>query len=787
MGTFDRLSPHDFEVLCQDIVGARLQITLESFTSGPDGGVDLRHAPSKTAEVIVQCKHYAESGYPALKSKIKSEASKAAALNADRYVLATSVRMTPKRKKDLSHILTSAGAKCSEVDVLGAEDIEQTLREHPEIERRHFKLWLQSSAVLQNVLNNDIFSRTDSYVEELQRQLMLFVQNESVDAALKILDETHTCLISGAPGVGKTTLAQILLLQLIADGYEPIIVSADINEAEKVYQRDVKQLFLYDDFLGRASQYEKLGKNEDDRLLHFMRRVEASPTKRLILTTREYILQEARTQYERLESPSVNLAKYFLSIGIYTHRNRGHILYNHMHFSTLPKLALACIVETRKYRELIDHENYNPRLIENAIAIFNSSEEEPSAFPETILKAFDDPTELWRSVFQHQFSQTARDLLVRVSLANPPTSLDEMEVAHDLLRRINRTDETFISTMSALEGTALSVIKRPWSRTEIDFTNPGVQDAVTDLLLTDSNRIRVAIETSTHFDQLVRLWQLASEPDHSAVDAILHRFTPNLRATSLLFARRSSPSCLRPPLRKKIVALRSELLQRMVSILQEDLEPMPVQFEILLGIAKDLEAETPEILNSTLGKILRTTGSWQRADRKGEVLSLLENAYPHARDSSAEFVSLIQGIAKWFSDSPSTPGDFLHLAALRELVVSRGWPSIELMEPGDMAIEFEQLIEHFCTLAAEASDAQEIQTLLDEIDSCAETLGVDLENLADIDWPSEVDAMHERQGELERDEWEPDDDERRDRGGSDHFTEGNDSEWVDGLFDSLLQ
>ena len=62
---FRSLSPHDFELLCRDILQQPLGVQLESFTAVRDCGIDFRYRWGD-ANLIVQCKHYAASGYKAL-------------------------------------------------------------------------------------------------------------------------------------------------------------------------------------------------------------------------------------------------------------------------------------------------------------------------------------------------------------------------------------------------------------------------------------------------------------------------------------------------------------------------------------------------------------------------------------------------------------------------------------------------------------------------------------------------------------------------------------------------
>ena len=70
---FSGLSPSDFEALCRDLLQQALSVPLQSFTTGRDRGIDLRYAPVSLRDWIVQCKHYACSGYSTLLSHMKAK------------------------------------------------------------------------------------------------------------------------------------------------------------------------------------------------------------------------------------------------------------------------------------------------------------------------------------------------------------------------------------------------------------------------------------------------------------------------------------------------------------------------------------------------------------------------------------------------------------------------------------------------------------------------------------------------------------------------------------------
>src|SRR5205823_488711 len=100
---------------------------------------------------VVQSKHYCRSKFANLKSVIaKEEVPKLAELKPSRFILVTSLGLTPKNKEELFDLLTPY---CKGVDdIYGQSDLNALLRQHPDVEEAHYKLWLTSAAILQRVL-----------------------------------------------------------------------------------------------------------------------------------------------------------------------------------------------------------------------------------------------------------------------------------------------------------------------------------------------------------------------------------------------------------------------------------------------------------------------------------------------------------------------------------------------------------------------------------------------------------------------------------------------------------
>lgn len=401
------LSSDEFELFCKDILENELGIKLENFKTGKDGGIDLRYAPSDDDVLIVQCKRYKD--YASLISILKKEVAKVKKLNPERYILTTSVPLNPNEKDSIKKLFE--GFIKSTGDIYGKDELQTILKNHHSIERKHYKLWLASTNVLSTILHSDVFNRSKFTEEQIKEKVSLYVLNESFDIALKHLEKNKVIVLSGGPGVGKTTLADMLYLEYSAQGYEFIEISDDINEGEQLYNPETKQVFYYDDFLGRNFLNDKLSKNEDRRIINFITKIMKSKDKIFIMTTREYILNQARINYEVLDDKKIDINKFILNVENYTINVRAKILYNHLYFSNLPEEFIEIIVKERTYKKIIEHSNYSPRLISRMTSELNYNDIVIKDYPEMFIREMDYPYHTWGHIFENQINNYSRWIL----------------------------------------------------------------------------------------------------------------------------------------------------------------------------------------------------------------------------------------------------------------------------------------------------------------------------------------------------------------------------------------
>lgn len=519
MFDLSNLNDYEFELLCKDIMQRLLGKSLHTFSRGIDGGIDICDS-AKNSNVIIQAKHYLNSRFSSLKGSLKKEASRISELLPHQYFICTSLSLTKKNKEQIVDMFSDVMQSID--NVIDAIEISAFLEEEDnrDIVNKHYKLWLCASNVLSLVNNQNVFIDCSELMLDIEKKVSLFVETKSYFEAKNKLGKNSVIIITGAPGVGKTTISSMLLLFFANEGYSVrYATDNNISNIKKVLSQDPlkKEIILLDDFLGQ--HYLKIRDSQPNELKTLMSFVEKSPNKRLIMNSRITILNEAvqssitfREIMERHEKD-----KYLIDLDKMNLLEKAKILYNHLYFNELKPEYFSSIKQNKKYFSIVIHKNYNPRIIEYVTKPSFYSKVSHEKYVASIMGKLENPEDVWRDEFRNRLEEIDRILVNTLySLTDGAVRFSELETAFNKrIRNEGRFDTSTNPFRDSLIRLTNSVLKsvEDRSETKISVINPSVNDYILSEISSNENEQIKIIKSAQFLEQIDKVGKSTAAKD----------------------------------------------------------------------------------------------------------------------------------------------------------------------------------------------------------------------------------------------------------------------------------
>lgn len=537
MLNYANLNDVEFEALCLDIMQKKLNVELSRFSAGQDQGIDLCD-DVRTKHIVIQVKHYVNSSISQLLASLKRELAKVEKLNPGQYFICCSKPLSPQQVDNIYAMFSKY--MDSSRNVVTIHDIDTFLNDPINIDvlEKHYKLWIESTGILQNIINGDIFVDCETLLSTIEDEKTLFVQTRAYEQSIELLEHGKSLFIVGNPGVGKTITSKMLVLYFAAHGYRVRYTTntSDLQVLKRALSRDrdTKEIVLVDDCFGQA--YFNMRETQSNELIALIKFVRMCRNKLLILNSRVTIYKEARQiSYDLVRClDNGECQVYTIDMDSLTLYEKARIFYNHLVYHGIPDEYLNEIRKDQRYLRIVKHKNYNPRLIEFVCSRKRQAVIPAEKYYDFISSNLNNPAEMWRDEYVNRLQKPDRILLSTIySFSDLGTSLNsvkfsfEHRIAHEA--NVDTTINQFEQSLNRLLEGFVVITDRASEKT-ISMANPSVNDFLNGYYNGNQSGKQELLTNITHVEQAMHLlkgdayrdWSITAVRNHN-VDRLMFR------------------------------------------------------------------------------------------------------------------------------------------------------------------------------------------------------------------------------------------------------------------------
>lgn len=519
MNNFDfhnLLFPTEFENFCRDLLEIREpDIKFTTYRRGRDGGIDIKSTNTEP-KIIGQCKLYHPQNYKGLINNLKKEVTKCKKQQPDRYIVCTNIELSPTQAAEIKALFDSF--ILYEEDIIDGIKLNKYLgqKEYEYLFKTYSKLLVPNFSsielALEKIINKKYYNRTKTFFDDICERHKLFHNTEQLPYLIQKLEDNKVIILSGNPGVGKTTTAMMIANYFFNRKKCDVIYLEERDYPETLTLANENRLVIVDDFWGQnfspsIQNYSTFQREFQSIIRHFTN----SSNSYLILVSREYVIKDTLANAEYETETLLDKNKYIINIAEFTFEDKLRIFLNHLLFYDYDLSYIKRIKYEDGFEYLLNHQNYSPRHLDFFIKAYLREKHQSSYdFYRSFRSYLDNPLIFWKEAYG-KLNPTSKLILIILLTSSDPIGLEDLKRTFDIVQaearqtlNIEIAPLDFRKELIKLEEFYIAINEDSYyDTTLIQFQSPGIKDYLLEFLRTDGYLwIKPIISNALFFNQL---------------------------------------------------------------------------------------------------------------------------------------------------------------------------------------------------------------------------------------------------------------------------------------------
>lgn len=495
----DELGWAQFEELCQALLKTALGMGVQAWGGSGDFGRDAYYedalpfplgSDTSDGPFIFQAKFVSAANATganhavALRKAARAEVTRIKERLDDerwtdprQYILLTNAPVNDGLRDELAELLAAVLPDVA-IDVQSGRDICALLDGLPGV-RLSFPQILglaDLKALVSEALLADITNRTEATIKLAHQEALRFVPTTAYRRALFCLENDHTVVLTGPPEVGKTTIARILALGFLSEGWE-VFDCRTPQDLLRARRQSRKQLFIADDAFGSTEYRPDIADEWAAEMETILTGIDSRH--RLIWTSRAAVLKAALAEIglKGLAEEWPDPDQVEIDAGALSVEEKALMAYRHCRAAQLTQDAKELM---RSHAPVaVEHADFTPERIARfartrlpQVAVL-PADKRLMAFIVAVKEEMAEPTKPMRASYDRLGQEDRRILIAMLDAGSSTVSHDDLQAAYaraggqaDLAGRLDVLAGHFLRIQA--DGTTVEWMHPSWRDLVID-------------------------------------------------------------------------------------------------------------------------------------------------------------------------------------------------------------------------------------------------------------------------------------------------------------------------------